>query len=358
MRNEQIDAEASDWFVRMRDGDDDLGMRGEFMEWLRRSPEHVSAYFDIAAVWMESRSVDVDSHLELPARIAMAKADRSVVELTPPAAPGSARRFGRRAPLVLAASLALLVAGVGTLWWTFASSVYSTPLGEQRSIALRDGSTIELNADSRIRVRLDDAQRKIELLRGQALFHVAKDASRPFIVQAGGTAVRAVGTVFDVYRKHGDAVVTVVEGTVVVERGNPARDGAGRRGELPRATGTGPHTHQSASGALSLRLTAGKQVVVGRQAAAEPRLVNVTAATAWTRRELVFEFTPLAEAAEEFNRYNERQLIVQGEKLRAFKISAIFRSTDPASLVRYMRNMPGVRIQESTDRVVIAEDGE
>jgi transmembrane sensor len=104
---------------------------------------------------------------------------------------------------------------------------------------------------------------------------------------------------------------------------------------------------------MSVRLTAGKQAIISPEAPVELKPVNVGVATAWTRRELVFEFTPLAEAAAEFNRYNERQLIVEGEALRAFKISAVFRSTDYGSLVRYLQNLPGVQIRENEDTIVI-----
>lgn len=346
MRNQQIDDEASEWFVRMRDGEDSSAVRGELMEWLRRSPEHVSAYLDIAAVWMEAGNVEIDATLDLATRVALAKADRGVAEFVPRAVQPATRYFNRNGLFAVAASVLFLMLGV-TAWWKFAGDTYSTGLGEQRSIALRDGSTIELNSQSRVRVHLDDERRSIELLRGQALFNVAKDASRPFVVHADNTTVRAVGTVFDVYRKQTSAVVTVVEGSVVVERGKHAAAAARSLNEAVVDAGAQPAS-------VNLWLTAGKQVVVSREAAAEPKPVNVNVATAWTRRELVFEFTPLADAAAEFNRYNERRLIVEGEQLRSFKISAIFRSTDPGSLVRYVQSMPDVQIDETENSIVIA----
>ncbi len=82
MRNPQIYEEACEWFVQMRDGDDAPGQRIEFMQWLRRSPEHVRAYLDIAAVWMEARHVDVDSDIDIAQRIATAKSDKSVAEFS------------------------------------------------------------------------------------------------------------------------------------------------------------------------------------------------------------------------------------------------------------------------------------
>src|SRR5262249_7809410 len=88
--------------------------------------------------------------------------------------------------------------------------------------------------------------------------------------------------------------------------------------------------------------------------AIQPKPVNISAATAWTRRQLIFEFTPLAEVAEEFNRYNIRKLAVEGDPLRSFKISAVFSSADPAALVKFLRGMPEVRVSDTGTVITIA----
>ncbi len=83
----------------------------------------------------------------------------------------------------------------------FWPQTYATGIGEQRSIVLADGSTVDLNSRSKIRIRFSSERRGVELIEGQALFKVAKDHARPFVVDSDGTRVRAVGTQFDVYRK-------------------------------------------------------------------------------------------------------------------------------------------------------------
>src|SRR4029077_5426176 len=113
--------------------------------------------------------------------------------------PQSATRTGRR-PLAIAASILLATAALATYILT-SGGVYATALGEQRSLALSDGSTVQLDSLSKIRIRYGEHDRPVVLLQGQALFHVAKDTTRPFIVDIGQTRVRAVGTQFDVYRK-------------------------------------------------------------------------------------------------------------------------------------------------------------
>ena len=348
MINQQIYEEASEWFVRMRDGENDPSVQGALMDWLRRSPEHVSAYLDIAAIWMGAKDLEADSDLDLATRIAAARADRGVTELAPGKRPMSRRYLNARALLAIAASVFIVCVAVLATWWQYGRDVYSTELGEQRSIALADGSTVELNSQSRVRVRFDNRQRRIELLKGQALFHVTKDPVRPFLVSADGTTVRAVGTVFDVYRKDVGAVITVVEGIVVVEHNEKA--GSAPTSAVPpgRPHERGEHPF------VAIRLAAGRQAIVKPEAGVEASAVNVAAAIAWTRRELVFEFTPLVEAAEEFNRYNARKLVIEGEPLRALEVSAIFRSTDPRSLVRFVQAIPGVQVRESNDEIVIS----
>ncbi len=103
------------------------------------------------------------------------------------------------------------------MWWQANRyPLYSTDIGERRSITLADGSTVDLNARSKLRIEFSSAERRVELLDGQALFQVAKDKQRPFIVHSGDATVRAVGTQFDVYRKDSGTTITVLEGRVAV----------------------------------------------------------------------------------------------------------------------------------------------
>ena len=211
--------------------------------------------------------------------------------------------------------------------------VYHAGIGEQRIIALDDGSQVELNARSRIRVRFGGRERSVDLLAGQALFRVAKDKTRPFVVHSGDTAVRAVGTQFDVYRKKSGTIVTVVEGTVAVA----------------------PEKARVADRKLAI-VTAGQQVIVTPAALPEPRLADIALATAWTQQRLAFSRASLAEVAEEFNRYNKRQLVIADPSLHEFRISGNFPSADPTPLLSFLRVQPGIRVTETEDEIVIAVD--
>jgi transmembrane sensor len=208
-----------------------------------------------------------------------------------------------------------------------AGDSYSTGIGEQRTIRLADGSTVELNARSKVQVHLTEHQRNVALLEGQALFRVAKDRQRPFIVRAGDAQVRAVGTEFDVYRKPGATVVTVVEGRVETYDGS------------------------SGAGAPAIILSAGEQLTVSPHTVTKPTRTDTQVATAWVQKRLIFEETPLSDVAEEFNRYSRRPLSIDDEELQKVKISGIYSSTDPASLINFLRSQPSIQIVETENQV-------
>jgi transmembrane sensor len=332
-------AEASAWFIEFRTGDMAAADRARFHEWLRRSPDHIQAYLEIAEGWAELPTSDPQHRLDIQDLIERARAsqDENVVAL--PQRPATLARARRIAPAAWAASVTAVALLLGAALWAYLAqgNTYRTGIGEQRTVRLLDGSTIELNASSSLRVRLLKNRREVDLTQGQALFRVAKDPSRPFLVHSDGTTVRAVGTQFDVYRKSTGTVVTVLEGRVAVA-GASAADAAGNPG-----TGS----------PAPLLLIAGEQVTVpARQAVpAQPDHADVAVATAWVHKRLVFEETPLAEVAEEFNRYNTRHLVIADPQLRSVGISGVYSSTDPDSLLGFLRAQPNIQLRESATEI-------
>jgi transmembrane sensor len=230
-------------------------------------------------------------------------------------------------PQALAACVVFIAVVAAAIGWFYHGVTYATGLGEQRTIRLSDSSVIDLNARSRIRVHFTRGERTVELIEGQALFHVAKDSQRPFVVHSDGTAVRAVGTQFDVYRKRTGVVVTVLEGRVSVTSAEADA--------------------KSASALTPAVLSAGEQLTVTPVAPSKPRLADVSAATAWVQRRFVFEDTPLSDVAEEFNRYSPRQLIIEDPELAERTISGIYSSADPASLIGFLRAQPELQVTET-----------
>lgn len=329
----QARQEATEWFVSFREGETDAHSREAFYAWLRKAPDNVHAYLRMTALWEDAELLKGSGLFDRDELLRRAAQSPNVVELEAGARASLSdesivrgpRRFVR--PLVAAASVLLLV-GAGLAWAWLLQDTYSTGVGEQRTVALADGSTIVLNARSRVRVDFDPARRDIELLSGEAIFRVARDAARPFVVHTGATTVRAVGTQFDVYRKKDATTVTVIEGRVAVARSAVADE-------------------------RNLLLAAGEQITVSHAPLPQPRKANVETATAWTKGELVFDSTPLSEVIEEFNRYSKRRLIVEDPQLLAFHISGVFASSEPARIAALLRQRFGVTVHESDDEIRI-----
>jgi len=331
-------AEASEWFIDFRAGDVNGEARLRFIEWLRRSPEHIQAYLEVSGVWSELPSSDPDGRFDIESLIARARNESDVIPLSPvnarlaPASPAAAPRAFRglaRRPLLAAAAVVLLASLTALFVWVDhgTARAYSTGIGEQRTIQLMDGSTVELNARSKVEVRLTERRRDVVLIEGQALFHVAKDKQRPFVVRAGEAQVRAVGTEFDVYKKQAETVVTVIEGRVETYQGSEG------------------------TGAAAIALSAGEQLTVLPHTVTRPKRADTVAATAWVQKRLIFEETPLSEVAEEFNRYNRRPLAIDGPELQTLKISGVYSSIDPASLINFLRSQSSIRIIETENQV-------
>jgi transmembrane sensor len=232
-----------------------------------------------------------------------------------------------------------------------------------------------------LRVEFSNNERRVELLEGQALFQVAKDKSRPFIVASGEATVRAVGTQFDVYRKDSGTTVTVLEGRVAVYSTARMESNAGSAEPSSAATQPTPRSPRTSvrprtqmqttthsdptpptpaglfdpSGSAAIFLSAGEQVTVTpTQALPAPARADIIATTAWMQRRLIFDGSKLSDVVQDFNRYNKRQLVIEGPELSDFHVSGVYSSTDPASLLRFLREQPGVTVTESGNEVHIA----
>jgi transmembrane sensor len=317
----------------------------------------VRAYIEIAAIWNEGPTLDLTRTLDEETLLARIRSEDNVIALDRAPADSSTRtqvsdsqKRRKRWRLPAAVAAAVLLAACGTLAWfalEYRTGRYSTDIGERRSITLTDGSTLELNSRSRVRVRFREHERAVELLEGQALFRIARDHARPFIVTSDTISVRAVGTEFDVYRKRSGTVITVVEGKVAV-----LPNGTQAFSRLPtQHVPAAPVSQTDAAPAASIFLSAGEQVTVAQSVVARSEHPDIASATAWTQRQIVFESASLAEVAEEFNRYNVRQLVIDDPRLNDVHISGVFDSSEPTALLRFLRERGKLHIAE-TDREI------
>lgn len=320
---EQARREASEWFARLNKLDVPLAEMQAWKLWLD-APGNKAAYDEVDAFWRKSEALKDDPDIKAAIASALGRA-------TPPAPAARPRRRGLAA--ALAVGVVAAVAGGYALW---APKVYSTGVGEQRTLQLADGSTVVLDTDSQIAVRLTAARRDIRLGRGQALFDVAHDGRRPFVVTAGATSVTALGTRFDVRREAGGATVTLVRGAVEVRQGSAA--------EAPKVW----------------RLTPGQRVAT-QAPAPQPGPVNVDTATSWASGRLVFQAVPLRTAVAEFNRYERQKIEVADGPVGDELISGVFAVGDSDTFVGSVADLHDLTVvrseKDGSIRLTRAGDG-
>ncbi|WP_297511008.1 FecR domain-containing protein [uncultured Caulobacter sp.] len=307
----QARSEASAWFARLNKRAVPAADMEAFQAW-RRLPGNRAAYDEVDAFWRRSQAVHGDSDIQAAISSAHARA-RSKPR----------RPAGLVAGLGAAFALALVVVGGVAGYRLYGPATYETRVGEQRLVRLSDDSTVMLDTDSKVLVRYDRGHRNLELLEGRAMFEVAHDAARPFVVRAGNTSVTALGTRFDVRRADGGAEVTLVRGSV----------------EVREAKGAAP---------VVWRLSPGQGLST---AAPTPRPVSVDlpTETSWTTGRLVFNRVPLKAAVAEVNRYDRRKIVLDVGPLDAALISGTFDVGDTDTFVSSVAEMNDFVVQRSGD---------
>ncbi len=311
--NNPIDAAAAAWVARLDREGGAPEERQAFEQWLGEDSRHYGAYVRAQAIWTSL--------------------DRGIV-LHPDSLPRPGRRFsvGRRELIIggvaassAAAALLLLDGGVRR-------SSYDAAPSEISQVSLPDGSTATLDTDSRITVILSKANRTVQVERGRVWFKVAKNAHWPFIVEAGPTRVRAVGTAFAVARAPTGAEVTVTEGVVDAWALNGSKSAALRLERGGRA-----------------RLTADSAV---RLAPLTPG--DLDRALAWRDGNISFDGETLADASAAFNRYNKRKIVVDDPKLAARRLVGYFRVQDPQGFANAAAVSLGAKVYDDGDRILLA----
>jgi transmembrane sensor len=347
----QILEEAADWFVEFRVDEIDSAARERFDHWLRQSPQHVQAYLDIASTYAGLPAGKTAAAVDVNAVIARAQSGpvADVIPLARVSMPGRpGKKPLRRLHLAAAAAIAVIAAFLGWLG-VRNHEVYSTGVGEERSMTLADGSVVELNARSRIRIHFSRAERGVDLIKGEAFFTVVRNPHYPFVVHSGELAVRDVGTEFDINRQVTRTVVTVLEGRIEMSARNERTNGLLPAPSLQDAPMSAPMT-----------VSAGQQVIVGPDGASSvppPQSIDPAEVAAWRRHRLIFDSSPLADVVDEFNRYNRRQLVIVSPQLAGLEISGVYSSTNPDSFVRFLRAQPGLGVEESDGKIRISQLG-
>jgi transmembrane sensor len=298
----------------------------EFAQWLRADPRHAAAVARIEQTLgllhgLPEFRAEINAAFERSAPVVPFAPAASLETTTSPTAAARPPRRSRRLAVWAGVAAALAVAAtVGWRTWGGASEVrYATaPVGYERA-QLADGSTLELNAASAVRIRFSAGERRVRLEAGEAHFAVAPDPARPFVVLAGEVAVRAVGTAFNVrYTAAGDVEVLVSEGKVRVGSDGPA----------------------SATAATARLVAAGERIVLPKLVPA-PAVEKVDpaalrAALAWQGMLADFAEAPLADVVARFNARSRVQLVLADPALAGRRIGGTFVLDEAEAFVRLL----------------------
>ncbi|WP_304169672.1 FecR domain-containing protein [Phenylobacterium aquaticum] len=304
---------ATQWLARLERPDVGEADWLAFDAWLEAAPSHKQAYDDALALWSELEAHAPDLAQALNAA---------------PSRPAASRNW-----MVMAGGLAAagLVAAVAVPWQdlTAPTTTYQTAKGERKTVVLADGTRIDLNAGSRLTVHLGTHERRVEMADAEAVFDVAKDAKRPFLITAGDRTVRVVGTQFDVRHRDGRQSVVVARGVVEVR---PTGDAPGR----------------------GYRLTVGQRLD-HREGEAEARvgLGSPEAAMSWRSGKFVYRGEPLANVVADLNQYVPRPVRLADARTAELAFSGVLAASEGPDMVRTLTLIAPVTSTETPDGLLL-----
>jgi len=300
--------QAIEWFVRLQSEQCPAEDYHSFETWLAKNANHTAAYAEAERIW-----ADMDNLKFVPvpglADARSAKPPKSATALT--------------ALAIFTLTSALL----GGIWIEYSAEtiIYATRMGEHRRIELTDNSHIDLNTDTRIAVRVSLLQRSVALTRGEALFEVSHNRLRPFTVQVGDLRIRDVGTRFNVRTHDKGAIVSVMEGEVVLNNGQTV---------INEAVAAGSQRSYSEAAGLGLLETA-----------------DAGKLTAWVQGQLVFKHTPLQEVTTELERYHPVHFSFVDPKLAQTTLSGTFDSHDLDPFLHALQTIMSVEAERHGQQI-------
>lgn len=334
---DDIFAAAADWHTRLEDEDPTPATRVEFDIWLAADPRHLEAYRSVERMW---------------SRMGAARADSRVLELRREAL--SAPLRPRRKLRLVTLAAAVLVSGVLILVWpqlrdrtidgstTLATApmeggTFRTSVGERSTVTLSDGSSVVLNTNTQVDISFSSRARRVRLLSGQAWFQVARNPSRPFVVEAGNQQVVALGTAFDVSIEQREVQVTLLEGRVSVE-------------PIPSA-----FADFLTSPPPAAVLLPGEALTVRAKEPVRKQRADLSKVSSWRRGQVVFNNDTLDTAIAELNRYTTTKIELADASLGSLKVSGVFYAGRSDSFLETVTGYYPIRIAERTGgRIVLA----
>ena len=353
-----VQTQASQWLAKLDAEQPSAQDLAAFKQWVNAAPDHRQAFEELVEFWDE---MNILTQAILPREAAELSADTIA---GPSAAQANATAEYRPAlSRYLAfprAAFATAFVAMAAIVLTFAlqigsPTVYSTAIGEQKTLQLADGSTVQLNTNSTVEVDYSDSTRRLNLTQGEAHFDVAHNPDRPFEVYAGNRLVRAIGTAFTVHVRKIDVEVIVTEGTVeidepelttnisIAQAPNSATAGSSTTGSSK--TGSDTPVKASAGSVLTFSkdLIDDVEVMVGAQLQDQ---------LSWRQGMLVFNSEPLQSVVDEVSRYTDLTIIIPERSAREMKVGGLFKVGDTESLFEALREGFDIHVKEVSSNVV------
>jgi transmembrane sensor len=310
---DDINAQAAQWIERRDFGTWNSGEQARLDRWLAESAAHRVAFLRLNSSWKRTERLIALRAPSKPAAIEP-KPKRNIVGIA-----------------VLAFAFVAVVAGGVALRLSVPQyKTYATVLGGHRIIALNDGSRIELNTDTRIRVS-DGQQRQVWLDQGEAYFQIKHNAAHPFTVLASGNRIVDLGTSFLIRKEPSRLEVALIEGRARFEPSNSVS-------QHPTVLASGDVVVATAD---SVSLTRKSQR-------------NLAGDLGWRRGVLVFDYTTLADAAAEFNRYNHQKIIVADADVARHTVVGTFPATNVELFGHVVQVILGLRVEQHKDEIIIS----
>jgi len=312
------------WFIRIKDTEADDPLRTKFEQWLMASAAHQQAYADVTKVWS---SFDSTPALEKLAEIADQDAFFQQSTRT------------KRIKNVIAGAIAAVAIGMGGVlglqsWRAqpVMQMVAQVETGKMQSQRLEDGTLMTMNTGTDIEVTYYRDRRLVTLNRGEAIFEVARDEDRPFIIDSGKAKITVLGTRFAVNRLHKLVRVSVDHGTVKVE----------------------PQHAGDEIQASALILHDGEVAEVTQDAYKPVRSHHQASdAFAFENGMVVFEQADLDEIAETLSRYRKLPLVAEQPVSGKVHISSMLKTNAIETFIHQMPEMAPVQIVPTATATLI-----
>ena len=336
-----IEEAAADWLALRAEGFSSAQKR-EFARWYRADPRHAAAVARLEAT------------CALLEKMPLVRAElQPVIAFPVTARSGRPVNVSRRnlSPLRVALGIAAALTIAFLTVMPFlppsdsAAQVFTTSTGGYERVALADGSVIELNAETKVRVTLTPTNRRVELVAGEAHFTVAHDRARPFIVSAGGVAVRAVGTAFNVRLASTAVEVLVTEGKVSVAEAESVVPSA----RLSSAS----TTYVAANERTLVHLPSLTNTTPSAPAVEKIAPATVRDALSWQERKLAFSETPLSEVVAQFNRRNRVQLMLGDATLAERPVGGTFAADNVEGFIRLLEGGNSIAVERQSETTVV-----